>query len=283
MLQAVANATAAAKIGALGVEGSSMTVELHEHLGKELPKTTLVSTIGLVEALREIKDKEEIAELQEAVWLAEKAFEVIRASLRPEQTEREIAANIEHQIRQFGGEGCSFPPIVAVGSRAALPHAQPTERRIGESEFVLIDWGAQARLYRSDLTRVLMTGKISPKVRDIYRVVLKANRAGIDAVRPGVLMSEVDAAARCVIEKAGYGKQFGHGLGHGIGLDIHEAPRLNSTSKRPLKPGMVVTIEPGIYLPGIGGVRIEDDVLVTRAGKKVLTTSPKDLDACRVS
>jgi Xaa-Pro aminopeptidase len=147
---------------------------------------------------------------------------------------------------------------------------------------VLIDWGAVARLYHSDLTRVLVTGKISPKLQAIYEVVLRAQQAAIDLIAPQRVMEGVDAAARGVIEEAGYGPKFGHGLGHGIGLQVHEAPRLAKNEKRPLKPGMVVTVEPGIYLPGWGGVRIEDDVLVTRTGCEVLTHTPKTLEACMV-
>ncbi len=179
-----------------------------------------------MEELREIKDKRGNRGDPEAVALAEKAFGVIRAALRPEQTEREIAYEMEHLIRAFGGAGCAFPSIVAAGPRAALPHAVPTDQQRGSSDLLLLDWGATERLYRSDLTRVLVTGRISPKLERIYGVVLQAQERAIAAIRPGVLMSDVDAAARDWIAEAGYGKQFGHGLGHGFGLEIHEAPRL---------------------------------------------------------
>jgi Xaa-Pro aminopeptidase len=171
---------------------------------------------------------------------------------------------------------------VAVGSRAALPHANPTERRVGESQFTLIDWGANEGLYLSDLTRMVVIGKISPKLRKLYGVVLKAQLAGIQAIRPGATCESVDRAARSVIEKAGYGKQFGHGLGHGVGLEIHEAPRLAKGQSAILKPGMIVTVEPGVYLPDWGGIRIEDDVLITRSGHEVLTSVPKQLEDCLV-
>jgi Xaa-Pro aminopeptidase len=167
---------------------------------------------------------------------------------------------------------------VAVGPRAALPHATPTDRQIGSSDFVLIDWGADGGLYKSDLTRVLVTGRISPKLERIYRVVLKAQHKAIAGIRPGVAAEDVDRLAREVISQAGFGRYFGHGLGHGLGLDVHEAPRLGAKSRVVLKPGMVVTVEPGIYLPGWGGVRIEDDVLVTRTGHDVLTSVPKELE-----
>ncbi len=271
-----------ARIHKLAVEAASMTILLQAQLEKALPQVQLLPTTGLVESLREIKDKEEIAEIREAVTLAEKAFTVIRAALRPDQTELEIAYELERLIRSFGGAGCGFPTIVAAGARAALPHAMPTEQRIGDSDLLLIDWGATKRLYRSDLTRVLVTGRISPKLERIYGVVLQAQQRAIAAIRPGVLMSEVDAAARQWIAEAGFGKQFGHGLGHGFGLEIHESPRLAANQNRPLKTGMVVTVEPGIYLPQWGGVRLEDDILVTRDGHEVLSSLPKELASCVV-
>jgi Xaa-Pro aminopeptidase len=196
---------------------------------------------------------------------------VIRASLRGDQTEKEVANELEYQARQFGAKGCSFPSIVAAGPRAALPHARPTEAKIGEHDFVLIDWGADGGLYKSDLTRVLVTGKIPPKLERIYRVVLTAQEQAIAAIRPGATAHDVDRVARDIIGKAGFKSNFGHGLGHGIGLDIHEAPRLGANQHLTLEPGMVVTVEPGVYLPGWGGVRIEDDVLVTKDGYEVLT------------
>jgi Xaa-Pro aminopeptidase len=276
MIKLIEKVARKAKITRLGFESASMTVALHSSISQALSKTVLVTTTELVEQLRMIKDKQEIAELRIAVNFAERAFAVIRNAIRPDQTEREIAFNLEHQIRQFGSDACAFKPIVACGPRAALPHAIPTDQRVEVSGFILIDWGALSpHGYRSDLTRVLVTGKISPKLERIYRVVLKAQRRAIAKMRPGILASEVDAAARDVIANEGFGKYFGHGLGHGVGLDIHEEPRLSKSNSQPLKPGMVITIEPGIYLPGFGGVRIEDDVLVTRDGHDVLTSVPK--------
>jgi len=282
MIGAVGKVVKAAKVKNLAIEADSMTVSLRERVEGAVGTTTLVPTSGLVEELREIKDKDEIREIRHSVTLAEKAFDVIRASMRKEQSEKEIAASIEHQIRLFGGTGCSFPPIVAVGPRAALPHATPTDRLVGESDFTLIDWGAFATRYASDLTRVLVTGKISPKLRRIYGVVLKAQLQAIAKIKPGVSMQQVDAAARGVIAKAGHAKHFGHGLGHGIGLEIHESTRLAAGQEGLLKPGMVITVEPGIYLPGWGGVRIEDDVLVTKDGHEVLSSVTKELDECVV-
>ncbi len=267
---------------AVGVEGETLSVGLFRRLEHALPTTALVVTGTLVEQLREIKDREEIAEIRRSVYLAQRAFGVVRAQLQGAQTETQIAAELEYQIRAFGGSGCSFAPIVAVGPRAALPHAVPTDRCVEASDFVLVDWGAKATRYASDLTRILVTGRISAKLERIYEVVLTAQLRAIEAIRPGARMSDVDAAARDVITEAGFGKQFGHGLGHGIGLEIHEAPRLAVHQDQPLIAGMVVTVEPGIYVPGWGGVRIEDDVLVTRDGHEVLSDLPKELDGCLV-
>ena len=264
------------KVSRLLVEGDSMTAAMFQKLQEAAP-CRLELTAGLVEALREIKDAAEITALRSAIDQAERAFRVIRVGIRPSQTEREVAHLLEHQIRLFGGAGCSFPPIVAVGDRSALPHASPTSRAIGESPFLLIDWGACEGLYRSDLTRMLVRDKIPAKFAKVYSVVHRAQRAAIEAIRPGETMHNVDAVARGVIDDAGYGKRFGHGLGHGIGLDIHEGPRLGVNQSAELKAGMVVTVEPGIYLPGWGGIRIEDDVLVTRTGHEVLTSLGSDL------
>jgi Xaa-Pro aminopeptidase len=270
-----------AKIRRLAIEGDAMTVGMRERIAEKLPKMEMRATSGLVEKLRQIKDKGEIAQLRQAVWYAEKAFAVIRAGLQPDKTEKDIADELETQMRRFGARSGAFPAIVGVGPRAALPHATPGSHRVGDSGFVLIDWGAKGGLYHSDLTRVLVTGKISPKFarfERIYRVVLEAQTRAIAAIRPGATSQEIDGIARGVISQAGFGRRFGHGLGHGVGLAIHEAPRLAAKNTTVLRPGMVVTVEPGIYLPGWGGVRIEDDVLVTRHGHEVLTSVPKEWD-----
>ena len=278
MLAAVAKVLRRAKPRRLGVEAESMTVSLRDQIADELPKLGIISTAGLVEELRQIKDKQEVAEIRRAIWLAEKAFGVLRASVRPEKTEKQVADELEYQLRLFGANRSGFPTIVAVGPRSALPHATPGDRPIGSSDFVLIDWGADGGLYKSDLTRVLVTGRISPKLERIYRVVFHAQRKAIAAIRPGAVAHDVDRTARRVISQAGFGRYFGHGLGHGMGLEVHEAPRLATNSRVVLKPGMVVTVEPGIYLPGWGGVRIEDDVLVTRTGHEVLTGVPMQFE-----
>ena len=275
MVARLAEIAKRARVGKLGIEAASINVALRDQIESALPKIELVSTSELVEDLRLVKDKDEVAEIRRAIWFAERAFGILRASLRPERTEKEVADELENNIRLFGGKGCSFPSIVAVGARAALPHARPTDQTIGADDFVLVDWGANGGLYMSDLTRVLVTGRISPKLERIYRVVLSAQEQAIAAIRPGLTGHDVDQVARKWIAKAGFGRNFGHGLGHGIGLEVHEGPRLAAKVHRKLEPGMVVTVEPGIYLPGWGGVRIEDDVLVTKAGYEVLTTVDK--------
>jgi len=270
----------AVKVARLAIEAASMTVAFCTELSKQLPQVAIESTTSLVEQLREIKDRDEISQIRVAIEIAERAFGVVRAGLRPECSERQIAADLEYQICLFGGRGCSFTPIVGVGPRGALPHARLSGHQVGESAWVLIDWGARGELYVSDLTRILVTGRISPKLERVYGVVLRAQQAAIDAIRPGAILKDVDAMARGVIEQAGFGKYFTHGLGHGIGLEIHEGPRFAPNEQRQLKAGMVVTVEPGIYLPQWGGIRIEDDVLVTRTGCEVLSHVPKEFGDC---
>jgi Xaa-Pro aminopeptidase len=265
------------RLARLGVEGHSLTVATHEKLVKDVPKVAFTTTAGLVEQLRAIKDPEEIEEIRQAIWYAERAFGVMKASLAGFATEKDAADHLENQMRVFGATRASFPPIIAAGPRAALPHARATDRPLDEDDFVLVDWGARGRLYVSDLTRMIVTGRISPKLERVYGVVLQAQQRAIAAIRPGATCQDVDKIARATIADAGFGKHFGHSLGHGIGLAVHEAPSLAPKKDEPLKAGMVVTVEPGIYLPGWGGVRIEDDVLVTRGGHEVLSSVPKEL------
>ena len=278
MLEELRKVAKRAKIGRLGIEADSMTVALRDRIDGALPKVEVCPTTGLVEDLRQIKDKDEVERIRRAARIAKKAFDVLRAGLRPEKTEIQLANELEHQMRLFGAKCRGFQSIVGIGPRAALPHAVPSDRRVEQSDFVLVDWGANEGLYISDLTRMLVTGKISSKFKRIYNVVLKAQTEAIKAIGPGVAASQVDKIARGIIADAGFGRNFGHGLGHGLGLEVHEAPRLASKSTTVLKPGMVITVEPGIYLPGFGGVRIEDDVLVTRKGHEVLSDVPKKLE-----
>ena len=268
----------AAKIARLAIEAESMSVANRERIADKLPKMAIGHSMGIVEFLRQTKDKEELALIREAIRIAEKSFAAIRACICPMQSEAQIGDALERQIRSFGGDGPSFPTIVAVGERGALPHAGVGGARVGDGSMVLIDWGAQWKLYKSDLTRVLVTGKISAKLRRVYEVVLNAQARAIAAIRPGVEAAEVDLAGRRVIKAAGFGRRFSHGIGHGFGLEIHEAPKMMRKNTAVLRAGMVVTVEPGVYLPGWGGIRIEDDILVTRDGHEVLTGAPKQLE-----
>jgi Xaa-Pro aminopeptidase len=276
VIQAAAKVLKRAKLPKVGIESTSLTVFAKEVLQKALPRTEIVSTANMVEGLRQVKDASEVAAIRQAIRQAERAFAVLRATIRGDQTEKQVADQLEMQIRQLGAKQTSFTPIVAVGPKAALPHYRPGNVRIDASACVLIDWGADEGLYKSDLTRLLVTGRIPPKLETVYGVVLTAQRRAIEAIRPGRTCHDVDAVARGVIEKAGFGRRFGHALGHGVGLDIHEAPRVGPSQKQLLQAGMVVTVEPGIYLPNHFGVRIEDDVLVTKDGCEVLSTLPKE-------
>jgi Xaa-Pro aminopeptidase len=279
----------------VGFESAAMTVAEHETLRGLAPAVEWKGAPGRVEKLRLVKDPSEVAQIRDAIDVAERAFAAFRALLRPEDREIDLFHAMEHYIRQAGGQGTAFPSIVEVGERAALPHAPPTGRAVGTGGLLLVDWGARGPFYRSDLTRVLDTRKTAtfsgpgggrsaaagPQLEEIHAVVARAQEAAIRAIRPGVVAKDVDAIARGVISEAGYGDYFGHGLGHGIGLDIHEGPALRPHSETALEAGMVVTVEPGIYLSGWGGVRIEDDVLVTPEGCEVLTHVPRDLESLR--
>jgi Xaa-Pro aminopeptidase len=287
--EAVADALKGFGIRSVGLESNAVTVAELELLRQLAPSLDWKGGADRVERLRMVKDASELAQIRTAIDVAERVFMAFRSLLRPEDTEKDLCDTIEHYARRAGGSGTSFPPIVAVGERAALPHAPPTNRTVASGELLLVDWGVSAPLYKSDLTRVLVNRKNSTfsrtasaataKLHEVYSVVLQAQEAALRAVRPGVSTRALDAAARNVIAEAGYGEYFGHGLGHGIGLQIHEAPWLRPNADAPVGPGMVFTLEPGIYLPGWGGVRIEDDVLVTPDGAERLTHLPRDLEA----
>jgi len=235
----------------------------------------LFATTGVVEQLRSIKAPEELAFITKAVELADTALEEAKAIIRPGMTEKETAWEIEKNLRQKGSEGVPFEIIVASGPDSALPHARPSEKAICADEPVIIDMGARISGYCSDLSRTLFLGRASDKFQKIYGIVRQAQAAAIDGVRPGMAASQADQLARSVIEEAGYGDAFGHGLGHGVGLAVHEFPRLGLTSSDSLADGMVFTIEPGIYLAGDGGVRIEDMVVLENGKARVLTGAAK--------
>jgi Xaa-Pro aminopeptidase len=283
LLQSIAQVIELNDVRRLAFEATTCTVAEYEWIRGAIPSTSMLGVKGWVEALRRVKDEEEIAKIREAVHCAERAFTMARAGLRIGDREKDVADALEAYLRRCGATGSSFPPIVAVGVRAALPHARPTTTaRVGDDDFVLIDWGASGEPYKSDLTRVLVTGKVTSTFETIYRTVLAAQERAISAIRPGAKAQDIDAEARSVIEEAGFGAFFDHGLGHGLGMDIHEAPRLRKESPDLLEPGNVVTVEPGIYLPDWGGIRIEDDVLVTPDGCEVLSRVAKSLDSVRI-
>ena len=279
MSELTAMVVKASRTGRLGLEGDYVTVAQHVALEEKIDSAKLVVTSSLTEQLRAVKDKWEIAETKHAIYQAERGIAVTRASLRPDQSELEIRFTLEASMRNFGAVGPAFESIVGVGPNAALPHAHAGSRQVGESSLLLIDWGAQTKSgYRSDLSRVFFTGRITKKMENVYETVLVAQQTAIQQIKPGVACKDVDAVARGVIAEAGYGRRFGHALGHGVGLDIHEAVRLGPQSKETFKAGMIVTVEPGIYLEGRFGIRIEDDVLVTRDGSEVLTSVPREFD-----
>jgi Xaa-Pro aminopeptidase len=261
----------------LGFERRRIGFDLYQALQTGLPKCRLEPLEGTLEKLRMVKDTNEIAAIRRAVELNSRVFEAALGAIRPGQTERDVAAEIEHDMRRQGGEKPSFDTIVASGRRSALPHAHPTHNPLRKNEFIIVDQGVILDGYSSDMTRTVALGSLGRKAREVYRAVLEAQLAGIAAVRAGVRAKEVDLAARKVLEKHGLEKAFVHSTGHGVGLEIHEPPRLGRTEKTRLEAGMVITIEPGAYLEDLGGVRIEDMVLVTAGGCEVLTPTPKDL------
>lgn len=261
----------------LGFE-SSMPMRIHARLRELLPdRVELVMADGLVERLRAVKDAAELDRMRGAAALADRALEQLLADGLVGRTEREAALALEMSMRRMGAEHVSFEPIVAAGAHGALPHAPPRDVEIPSGQLVVIDWGAQLDGYCSDCTRTVATGELDAQASEVYEIVLRAQLAGLEAVSAGREARAVDAAARALIEEAGYGERFGHGLGHGVGLDIHEDPRLGQSAEGSLQAGNVVTVEPGIYLPGQFGVRIEDLVAVTDEGCQILTGISKDL------
>ncbi|MCK4659244.1 MAG: M24 family metallopeptidase, partial [Phycisphaerae bacterium] len=266
------------KLARLYIQPEAVTVADQQKIRKHVKPTRLANAPDIFGQLRRTKDHVELEVVAGAIRVAEEAFKATRRSIRIGQTERQIAARLEYEMQKRGATGCAFPSIVAEGPNAALPHAVPGDRKVKKGSAILIDWGAIYNFYRSDLTRMVFVGIIPPIIRKIYEVVLEAQEKAIQAVKPGERMCDVDAVARGHIKKCGYGKNFGHGLGHGVGLDIHEPPRLSWMSDEKLTAGMLVTVEPGIYLPKIGGVRIEDDIVVTDSGCEVLTSLSKEIE-----
>ncbi len=270
------------KITRLGVQANHVSIGDMAALRKVIRSVKTVPASGLVAGMRLLKTEDEVRVLNKALRVAENAFKALRESIAPGQTEIEVAARLEYEMKSRGASGPSFPTIVAEGPNAALPHAHPGRRRVRKGGSLLIDWGARVGGYCSDLTRVLFVGSIPRKIGELYRIVLDAQLAAIAQVKPGRRMCDVDEVARSMITRSGFGDEFSHGLGHGLGLDVHEAPSLSWRSDEPLRPGMVVTVEPGIYISGVGGVRIEDDVLVTQKGHRVLSRLDKALEGAVV-
>lgn len=261
----------------MGVETLYMRVLESQTLLGAASGLDIVSADSMISSLRGIKDHDEITAMSRAVAVAEQAMNALLPRIRTGMSELQIASMLTQELSDAGAESAAFGPIVASGPNSAIPHALPTERKVQEGDLLLFDWGALINGYASDITRTYAVGDIDPDLREIYETVQRANEAGKHAVRPGAAAQEVDRAARGVIEEAGFGDKFIHRTGHGLGLEVHEEPSLVEGNTSELQAGNVFTVEPGIYLDGRGGVRIEDDVLVTADGYRSLTSLPRQL------
>lgn len=270
---------ALAASGRAGFESHVVTVDGFDRLAEAAGDVELVRAPNRVEKLREVKDESEILLLERACAAADTALSALieTGGIRPGRTEREVARELESLMAEHGADGPSFETIVAAGPNSAIPHHRPTGAVLAQGDFVKIDFGALVAGYHSDMTRTLVLGAVAPWQQEIYDLVLTAQAAGREALAPGASLKEVDAAARDIITVAGYGENFGHGLGHGVGLQIHEAPGIGSTATGTLLAGSAVTVEPGVYLPDRGGVRIEDTLVVRPDGPELLTRFPKEL------
>lgn len=262
----------------VGLESQHLSLSSYRNLTSEMDGVNFVETVGIVENLRMIKDLDEIAITKKAVKIAQDAFLEVLPQVRGNWTELQLAYALESSMRGLGAEGCSFAPIVAAGPGAALPHYQPTNRTLDGADCLLIDWGALCDGYASDLTRTIPLSGGNEAFSRSHAVVLEAQMAAIEAIAPGRPTREVDEAARKVLRREGMEDAFKHGLGHGIGLQIHESPRMSAVGENTLQSGMIITVEPGVYFDGEFGIRIEDDVLVTETGHEVLSDLPKGLD-----
>ena len=260
----------------MGFEDAYMTVQEYERYHKAL-SCDLVPATELLWKLRMVKDDEELEAMIAAQRIAERALEEILEEIRPGVTEKEIAARLQYLMLHYGGSDMSFDPIVVSGANGSLPHGVPSEKKIRQGEFVTMDFGCIYHSYCSDMTRTVAVGFATEEMHRVYHTVLTAQLAGINAARAGVTGREVDGAARAVIDAAGYGAYFGHSFGHGVGVEIHEAPNASPGNENPLPAGAVISAEPGIYLPGKMGVRIEDVILLTEKGCRNITRAPKEL------
>jgi len=260
----------------LGFEADYINFKLYRTLQEKLAGVELRPVEGIIERFRLVKDSAELAAIQRSMALLDEGFAHICGYIKPGMSESEIGLELEMFLRRRGAQGTAFPFIIASGPRASLPHGVASERTIRPGDVITMDFGVVLDFYNSDMTRTVALGKPPDKIKEIYDIVLEAQMAGLAAVKAGVPACAVDKAARDVIELRGYGDYFGHSTGHGVGLAVHEGPRLSSRDDTVLQEGMVVTVEPGVYLPGVGGVRIEDSVVVERGGCRLLTHSPKD-------
>ena len=263
----------------LGFESQHVSVEQHDALAEAVGDVRLTRAPGVVEALREVKDDTEVEALRQACAVADRALGELVADggLRAGRSERQVARDLEDRMLDHGSEGPSFDTILAAGPNSAVPHHRPSARELADGDLVKLDFGATVAGYHSDMTRMFVLGEPAEWQRELYELVRRAHQDGYAAVRPGTEVSAVNTAAREVIEQAGRGDEFPHGLGHGVGLCVHEAPNLSKTGVGTLAAGMAVTVEPGVYLAGHGGVRIEDTVLVREGAAEVLTRSSKEL------
>lgn len=275
----LAASAAEAGLRRLGFESQHVTVDGHAELARTAPDVELVRAPGLVEQLRVVKDDDEVEALRMACAAADRALADLIAhdGLRPGRTEREVARDLEQRMLDHGAAGPSFESIVAAGANSAVPHHRPTDTVLCSGDLVKLDFGALVDGYHSDMTRTVVLGRAADWQREIYDLVALAQAAGREALRPGANVRDVDAAARAVIDRAGHGEDFVHGLGHGVGLQIHEAPALSKHGDGKLTAGMAVTVEPGVYLAGRGGVRIEDTLVVRDTVPELLTLTTKDL------
>jgi Xaa-Pro aminopeptidase len=262
----------------VGYAPETLTVAAFETIRSAAGSVAFHRAGEIAARLRAVKSPWEIRRIRRAVRCAEEAFESVRGRIRPGMTEADLRLDLEWEMRRRGAEDAAFETIVAAGTNASRPHAHAGGRKLRPGGLVLVDWGARLGGYASDLTRVLFLGSIPPLWRRRYEHLLAAQRAGIDAIAPGVAARAADAAARERLAGEGLAKWFAHGLGHGLGLAVHEGPRLSPRDERTLWPGNVVTVEPGLYFPGKGGLRLEDDVLVTKTGRSVLSRLPRDLE-----
>ncbi len=279
IVRTIKNLSKKTDIKKLGIE-SSVTYDFFKRLSNT--GLSLKAIRRLIERLREIKDVIEINSIREAVRRAESAFFDVKPYIRQGVKERAIALRLEERLKKKGCRHIPFDIIVASGPNSAMPHARPTEKKLNEGDLVIIDWGGEADGYFSDMTRTFLIKGINiTKEKEIYQIVSKANGRSISKVLPGARSNDIDSSAREVIKKAGYGEFFGHGTGHGVGIQVHELPRITWNKRGIIKESMVFTIEPGIYMPGLGGVRIEDMVVVKSGGPEVLTTLPKELEIIR--